>query len=169
MTQLLDTSLLVANVASVGHLGSLELAAVQLSAATLSSLGRGVFLGLHSGLDTLLTQGWTSSSPQQIGLHAQRQIVLDFLILVPQLVLFFNAEPVLRLFGQSTEVSGLAGKVLKIHCLHLPFMACTDVCNRWLAAQGRVRPATYIMTGRHFAYLREFLASMFAIEQNHIL
>lgn len=42
LTQLLETSMVVVNVVSVGHLGAIELASVQLSAALVGALGRGI-------------------------------------------------------------------------------------------------------------------------------
>lgn len=42
LTQLLEISMVVANIVSVGHIGAVELASVQLSSALVSALGRGM-------------------------------------------------------------------------------------------------------------------------------
>lgn len=147
LTQLLDVSMIVANVISVGHLGALQLASVQLSTATAGALGRGTLFGLNSGMDTLLTQGWTSSHPQQIGLHAQRQAVIVAIMVVLQLLLFHNAEPILLALHQNADVAHLTSKCLKIQSLFLPFMGMSDIAARWLAAQGRVGVATCVLAG----------------------
>lgn len=146
-TQLLDNVILINNVVVVGHLGVSELAAMQLSTSSVSVLGMSVLFGLNTALDTLANQGWTGSSPKVIGLHAQRQAVLASVILVPQLLLLWNSKPILLLLRQDPHVADLASRCLRVQSFFLPFMAIQDICNRWLAAQGRVKIATGVLAG----------------------
>lgn len=120
---------------------------MQLSTSTVSVLGMSVIYGLNSALDTLTSQGWTSDSPKQIGLHAQRQLLISGMILIPILILLWNARPVLLLLRQDPEVADIASRVLKIHGLFLVPFAVHDVTQRWLAAQSRVRIATGVLLG----------------------
>lgn len=106
-----------------------------------------VLFGLNSALDTLTSQGWTSDHPKQIGLHAQRQLFISGLVLIPQLLLLWNAKPILLMLRQDPEVAHIASRVLKVHGLFLVPFTIHDVTQRWLAAQSRVRIATGVLMG----------------------
>lgn len=71
-TQLLEYSLVITSVLSIGHLGTTELAAITLGSMTASVSGFSIIQGLASALDTLLPSAWTSPQPQLVGLWAQR-------------------------------------------------------------------------------------------------
>ena len=71
-TQLLEYSLVVVSVVSIGHISTTALAAISLGSMTASVSGYSVILGLTSALDTVLPSAWTSNEPQLVGLWAQR-------------------------------------------------------------------------------------------------
>ena len=71
-TQLLEYSLVIVSVISIGHISTTALAAVSLGSMTASVTGYSVIQGLASALDTVLPSAWTSNQPQLVGLWAQR-------------------------------------------------------------------------------------------------
>ena len=88
-TQLLEYSLVLVSVISIGHISTTALAAISLGSMTASVSGYSV-LGLTSALDTVLPLTWTSSSnqPQLVGLWAQRmgQYITSLWIVSCQLI-----------------------------------------------------------------------------------
>ena len=71
-TQLLEYSLVVVSVISIGHISTTALASITLGSMTATVSGYSVLLGLTSALDTVLPSAWTSNQPQLVGLWAQR-------------------------------------------------------------------------------------------------
>lgn len=71
-THLLEYSLVIASVVSIGHLSTTALAASTLGSMTASVTGYSIIQGFASTLDTMLPSAWTSSQPQLVGLWSQR-------------------------------------------------------------------------------------------------
>lgn len=71
-THVLEYSLVIVSVVSIGHISTSALAAISLGSMTASVSGFSIIQGLASALDTLLPSAWTSSQPQLVGLWAQR-------------------------------------------------------------------------------------------------
>ena len=71
-THLLEYSLSIAAVVSIGHLSTTALAASTLGTMTAAVTGYSIIVGLASTLDTLLPSAWTSPQPQLVGLWTQR-------------------------------------------------------------------------------------------------
>ncbi|KAG5353306.1 hypothetical protein C0989_008291 [Termitomyces sp. Mn162] len=63
--QLLEYSIVLVPVISLGHLSTTYLAAVSLGSMTANVTGYSILLGLTSGLDTVLPSAWTSSEPRR--------------------------------------------------------------------------------------------------------
>jgi len=78
-THLLEYSLVVVSVISIGHLSTTALAAITLGSMTASVSGFSVIQGFTSALDTMLPSAWTSSQPQYVGLWAQRMCLSNSL------------------------------------------------------------------------------------------
>ena len=74
-TQLLEYSLVVVSVVSIGHISTTALAAISLGSMTASVSGYSIILGLSSALETVLPSAWTSDQPQQIGRASCRERV----------------------------------------------------------------------------------------------
>ena len=87
-TQLLEYSLVVVSVISIGHISTTALAAISLGSMTAGVSGYSVILGLTSALDTVLPSAWTSDQPQLVGLWAQRmgQYITSLWIVSCQLI-----------------------------------------------------------------------------------
>lgn len=71
-THILEYSLVVASVVSIGHLSTEALAAITLGSMTASVSGYSIIQGMTSALDTLMPSAWTSTQPELVGLWAQR-------------------------------------------------------------------------------------------------
>lgn len=71
-THVLEYSLVIASVISIGHLSTTALAASTLGSMTASVTGYSIIQGFTSTLDTMLPSAWTSQHPQLVGLWAQR-------------------------------------------------------------------------------------------------
>ena len=71
-TQLLEYSLVVVSIISIGHISTTALAAISLGSMTANVTGYSVIIGLTSALDTVLPSTWTSNQPHLVGLWAQR-------------------------------------------------------------------------------------------------
>lgn len=61
---------------SLGHLSTEALAASSLSSITATVTGLSIVHGFASALDSLLPQAWTSDHPENVGLWAQRMVVV---------------------------------------------------------------------------------------------
>ena len=87
-TQLLEYSLVVVSVISIGHISTTALASISLGSMTASVSGYSVLQGLISALDTVLPSVWTSNQPQLVGLWAQRmgQYITSLWIVTCQLI-----------------------------------------------------------------------------------
>lgn len=71
-THVLEYSLVIASVVSIGHLSTTALAASTLGSMTAGVSGFSIIQGFTSTLDTLLPSAWTSSQPHLVGLWSHR-------------------------------------------------------------------------------------------------
>jgi MATE family multidrug resistance protein len=71
-THVLEYSLVVASVVSIGHLSTTALAASTLGSMTAGVSGFSIIQGFTSTLDTMLPSAWTSSQPHLVGLWSHR-------------------------------------------------------------------------------------------------
>ncbi|SNX82811.1 uncharacterized protein MEPE_01517 [Melanopsichium pennsylvanicum] len=143
-THLLELSLSVASVFSLGHLGTVELAAASLSSMTANVSGYSVLSGFISALDTLLPSAYTQQ-PKSVGLWTQRMGVILLGILPLIFAVWLNAEAILVRIGQDPEVAYLAGRYLAVLCIGLPGYALFEVCRRYLQAQGLMHAPTIVL------------------------
>lgn len=95
---LLQYSLTVASVFSVGRLGSNELAAVSLASMTSNISGYAIVQGVSTCLDTLCAQSYGRKDYNIVGIHFMRCNYLLLLLFIPIFVLwFFLSENILLL------------------------------------------------------------------------
>ncbi|KAF5361082.1 hypothetical protein D9756_004872 [Leucocoprinus leucothites] len=134
-THLLEYTLVVASVVSIGHLSTNALAAISLGSMTASVSGFSIIQGFTSALDTLLPSAWTSTQPQLVGLWAQRMCVVMAACLIPTLVIWFNAEAILLALKQEPEVAYLAALYLRWVSLGLPAYAFNCISRRYFQSQ----------------------------------
>jgi len=119
-THLLEYSLVMASVLSIGHLSTTALAAITLGSMTANVTALSVIQGFISALDSLLPGAWTSPQPELVGLWSQRMGVVLGVALIPMYLFWWNAEVILIGLKQDPEVAKLAGIYLKWLSLGLP-------------------------------------------------
>ncbi|QRV82158.1 MATE efflux family protein [Ceratobasidium sp. AG-Ba] len=143
-TQVLEYSLSFVPVIAIGHISTDALAASSLGSMTASVSGLSIIYGFTSALDSLLPQAWTSDRPQDVGLWTQRMTVLIYIIMVPIIVIWLNAEWILLKLRQEPEIAHLAGIYLRWFALSLPGQAITIISRRYFQAQGLMQIPTLI-------------------------
>lgn len=74
LTFVLQYSLNVAGIFTVGHIGKVELGAVSLASVTANITGYAVYQGLATSLDTLCAQAYGSGHKKLVGLQTQRMV-----------------------------------------------------------------------------------------------
>ncbi|KXN88103.1 hypothetical protein AN958_07562 [Leucoagaricus sp. SymC.cos] len=134
-THLLEYTLVVASVVSIGHLSTTALAAISLGSMTASVSGFSIIQGFSSALDTLLPSAWTSTQPQLVGLWTQRMCVVMAVCLIPTFVIWFNAEVILLALRQEPDVARLAALYLRWVSLGLPAYAFNCISRRYFQSQ----------------------------------
>ncbi|KZO98453.1 mate-domain-containing protein [Calocera viscosa TUFC12733] len=141
-SQVLEYSLIVASVISIGHIGTDALAGSTLGNMTGSVTGYSIALGFICALDTLLPAAWTSDDPRMVGLWTQRMVVLMSILLVPMFVIWFNTESILLLLHQDPEVARYAGLYLKYASVGLPAYTYNAIAKRYFQSQGLMHVPT---------------------------
>lgn len=141
-THFLEYSLLVVTVVSVGHLGTVELAASSLASMTSNVVALSLIIGFAAALDTLCPQAYTSPDPRLTSLYAMRTMFLLLLLMIPQIIIFWCAEPILLALRQDPRVAEKAAAYLRVLSFGLPGYAVFEVSRRWLQAQGLMSAPT---------------------------
>ncbi|KAF7323676.1 RNA helicase [Mycena kentingensis (nom. inval.)] len=144
-THLLEYSLVMAPVLSIGHLSTTALAAITLGSMTAGVSGFSILQGMVSALDTMLPSAWTSSQPQLVGLWSQRMAVVMGASLIPMYCIWWNAEAILLVLKQDPEVARLAAVYLRWVSLGLPAYTFNLVSRRYFQSQGLFAVPTRII------------------------
>ncbi|KAK9806061.1 hypothetical protein WJX73_010332 [Symbiochloris irregularis] len=87
-------------IATVGHLGELELAAASMSISMYSILGQGVILSMVGALDTQASQAFGAHRFDQLGTIFQRTVSFCMVHCVPMNLMFAALPALLRAMGQ---------------------------------------------------------------------
>ncbi|KAG9123094.1 hypothetical protein FRC07_000239 [Ceratobasidium sp. 392] len=143
-TQMLEYSLSVVPVIAIGHISTQALAASSLGSMTASVSGLSIIYGFTSALDSLLPQAWTSDNPRDVGLWTQRMTVLIYMIMIPIVVIWLNAEWILLKLRQEPDIAHLAGIYLRWFAFSLPGQAIAVISRRYFQAQGLMHVPTII-------------------------
>ncbi|CAE6458103.1 unnamed protein product [Rhizoctonia solani] len=144
-THLLEYSLVIASVVSLGHLSTESLAASTLGSMTASVTGLSIVQGFASALDSLLPQAWTSDNPRNVGLWTQRMVVVMSFTIIPILCIWHSAESILLVLRQEPEIARLAGIYLRWLSLGLPAYSFNVVVRRYFQAQGLMHVPSLII------------------------
>lgn len=145
LTFLLQYSLPVASIFTVGHIGKVELGAVSLASMTASITGYAVYQGLATSLDTLCAQAYGSGRPHLVGLQLQRMLCFLLLITIPISVIWAFGTQLLSLIVPEKETARLAGLYLKILIAGAPGYAAFESGKRYVQAQGLFSATMYIL------------------------
>ncbi|RDB18717.1 hypothetical protein Hypma_014757 [Hypsizygus marmoreus] len=144
-THLLEFSLVMVSVISIGHLSTTALAAISLGSMTANVTGLSIIQGFTSALDTMLPSAWTSPQPQLVGLWTQRMVIVMAVLLIPMYLVWFNAENLLLFLKQDPEVARLAALYLKWVSIGLPAYAFNCISRRYFQSQGLFAVPTQII------------------------
>ncbi|KAJ5667018.1 hypothetical protein N7507_002882 [Penicillium longicatenatum] len=145
VTFLLQYSLTVASIFTIGHLGKEELGAVSLASMTVSITGNAVFSGLATSLDTLCAQAYGSGKRKLVGLQMLRMVYFLWIVTIPIAVLWYFSEHILAKIVPEPEVAKMAGLYLKVALLGTPGYACFESGKRYLQAQGVFSASLYVL------------------------
>jgi MATE family multidrug resistance protein len=145
LTFILQTSLTLTSVFTVGHIGKNELGAVSLGSMTANITGYAVYHGLATSLDTLCAQAYGSGRKKLVGLNLQRAVFFLWAVTIPIAVLWFFGDRILMKIVPEKEIAELAGLYLKILILGAPGYACFESSKRFVQAQGKFAANMYVL------------------------
>ncbi|KAF2273515.1 MATE efflux family protein [Westerdykella ornata] len=145
LTFLLQYSLPVASIFTVGHIGKTELGAVSLASMTASITGFAVYQGLATSLDTLCAQAYGSGRPHLVGLQLQRMLYFLWVITIPISLVWACGPQILSLIVPEQETARLAGLYLRILIAGAPGYAAFESGKRYMQAQGLFSATMYIL------------------------
>ncbi|KAJ5249794.1 hypothetical protein N7489_000204 [Penicillium chrysogenum] len=145
VTFLLQYSLTVASIFTIGHLGKEELGAVSLASMTVTITGNAVYSGLATSLDTLCAQAYGSGKRKLVGLQMLRMVYFLWTITIPIMILWYFSEHILAKIVPEKEVAQMAGLYLKIALLGTPGFALFESGKRYLQAQGVFSASLYVL------------------------
>lgn len=143
-THLLELSLNVVSVFSIGHLGTIQLAAASLSSMTANVTAYSLLSGFISALDSLLPPAFTQQ-PKRVGIYTQSMAIIVAFLCLPIAIAWLYAEQLLLLLGQEAEVAKLSGLYLRVMLPGVPAYAGFEVCRRYLQAQGLMSASTVVL------------------------
>lgn len=144
-TFLLQYSLTVASVFTLGHIGAAELGAVSLATMTANITGYAVYQGLATSLDTLCPQAYGSGKKKLVGLQMQRMIYFLWAVTIPIAVIWLLADKILLAIVPERAVAELGGLYLKIVLCGAPGYAAFEAGKRFVQAQGMFSASLYVL------------------------
>ncbi|KAJ2005044.1 ethionine resistance protein [Coemansia thaxteri] len=142
----LQAAISISQVASSGHLGSSELAAIGLAHIVVILTGYPVAFSVLGCLETCASQAFTSARPKLVGAYFVRAIQIQWVMGLALGVLWFSSEPMLSLAmgGASAEIITAAAEYLRWY--FVPFMVFANLlcAKQVLYAQGVTYPLPYL-------------------------
>lgn len=145
LTFLLQYSLTVASIFTVGHIGKEELGAVSLASMTANITGYAIYQGLATSLDTLCSQAYGSGNKKLVGLQLQRMVYFLWVITIPIGIIWLSAEQILVRIVPEADVARLAGLYLRVVLIGAPGYAAFEGGKRYLQAQGLFSASLYVL------------------------
>ncbi|KAI0594046.1 mate-domain-containing protein [Biscogniauxia sp. FL1348] len=145
VTFLLQYSINIASIFTVGRIGKIELGAVSLGTMTANICCFAPMQGLATSLDTLCSQAYGSGHKHLVGLQLQRMTYFLWLLTFPVAVLFFFAEDILRMIVLEPRSAELAGLYLRIIIAGVPGFAAFESGKRFVQSQGLFVATTYVL------------------------
>jgi len=145
ITFILQYSLTVASIFTVGHLGTLELGAVSLASMTANISGYAIYQGLATSLDTLCAQAYGSGKKHLVGLQLQRMVYFLWALTIPIGIIWICAEKILELIVPEKESAQLAGLYLRILLIGAPGYCAFEAGKRFVQSQGLFSATTYVL------------------------
>ncbi|KAI3830674.1 hypothetical protein MKX03_005420 [Papaver bracteatum] len=131
----------------VGHIGTLELAAVGIQNLVVSGIGYGIMLGMGSALETLCGQAYGAGKLKMLGIYLQRSWLILLGTAIPLTLVSIFATPLLLLLGQNRDIAELAGTFSIWMIPQLYMYALNFPIQKFLQAQSKVRAMSWISFG----------------------
>ncbi|KAI9029974.1 mate-domain-containing protein [Phycomyces nitens] len=145
-TYLLQNSLQMASIFTLGHLGPTQLAASALASMFASVSAWSVAFGTATALDTLCSQAWTGAHDKKLlGVHLQRALIILAMLFIPIAIIWWNATRILLALGQEEELALHAGMFLRVLIIGAPAFIAFEAVKKFLQAQGIMRASTYVL------------------------
>ncbi|KAK3814063.1 MAG: mate-domain-containing protein [Benniella sp.] len=145
LTYVLQNSLQMASLVSLGHMGAVELAACSLASMFAAVTCWSVSLGTATALDTLCSQAFTSHHPHTLGLHLQRAILILMILFVPIAGVWGASEYIFALLGQEPALARYAAMFLWGLLPGAPAYLIFECVKKYLQAQGIMHASTYVL------------------------
>jgi multidrug resistance protein, MATE family len=145
VTFVLQYSLTVASIFTVGHIGTAELGAVSLASMSANITGYAIYQGLATSLDTLCAQAYGSGRKKLVGLQMQRMIYFLWTLTIPIGIVWMLADKVLLALVPEARVAKLAGLYLKVVLAGAPGYAAFEAAKRYVQAQGLFSASLYVL------------------------
>ncbi|KAL2429653.1 Ethionine resistance-conferring protein 1 [Exophiala dermatitidis] len=145
VTFVLQYSLTVASIFTVGHIGTVELGAVSLASMSANITGYAIYQGLATSLDTLCAQAYGSGRKKLVGLQMQRMIYFLWTISIPIAIIWVLAEYILLVIVPEPAVAKLAGLYLRVVLCGAPGYAAFEAGKRFVQAQGLFSASLYVL------------------------
>lgn len=145
VTFVLQYSLTVASIFTVGHIGTVELGAVSLASMSANITGYAIYQGLATSLDTLCAQAFGSGRKKLVGLQMQRMVYFLWSITIPIAMIWLAADKILSALVPEPEVAHLAGLYLKVVLFGAPGYAAFEAGKRFVQAQGLFSASLYVL------------------------
>ncbi|CAI2164149.1 16991_t:CDS:2 [Funneliformis geosporum] len=145
LASFLQYAFTIASVLTLGHIGSVELAALALGSMYASVTGISIFYGATTALDTLCPQGYTSGNPKMVGVYLQRAIIIVILGFIPIGLIWWESGAILVFLGQNEELSAYAQTFLRWSILGAPPIFIFWCVEKFLQAQGIMQATSYVL------------------------
>ncbi|KAG0164845.1 hypothetical protein DFQ28_009547 [Apophysomyces sp. BC1034] len=145
-TYMLQNSLQLASIFTLGHIGPTELAASALASMFASVSAWSVAFGTATALDTLCSQAWTGAHDKTlVGVHLQRALLILGIMFIPIACVWWNATTILLALNQEQELAHHAGLFLRVLLLGAPAFIAFEALKKFLQAQGIMKASTYVL------------------------
>ncbi|CAB4301899.1 unnamed protein product [Prunus armeniaca] len=128
----------------VGHLGTVELSAVSISLAVITTFAFGFLFGMGSALETLCGQAFGAGEIHMLGIYMQRSWIILLVTSLFILPIYIFATPVLKLLGQEDDIANLAGEFTIQTIPSLFSFAIIFPAQKFLQAQRKVKVLAWI-------------------------
>ncbi|KAI0453103.1 MATE efflux family protein [Xylaria acuta] len=145
LTFMLQYSINLTSIFTVGRIGKVELGAVTLSTMTANIFCYAFYQGLATSLDTLCAQAYGSGHKHLVGLQLQRMTYFLWLLGIPIAALFLFAGDILHYIVPEPESAELAGLYLRIVIIGIPGYAAFEGGKRFVQSQGLFSATTYVL------------------------
>ncbi|MCJ1445168.1 MAG: hypothetical protein MMC23_005673 [Stictis urceolatum] len=145
VTFILQYSLTVASIFTVGHLGTVELGAVSLASMSANITGYAIYQGLATSLDTLCAQAYGSGKRKLVGLQMQRMVYFLWACTIPIGIIWLLSPIILRAIVPERQTADLAGLYLRVILAGAPGYAAFESGKRYVQAQGLFSASLYVL------------------------